>query len=35
MDARKILDHLLGSGKELLSKGKGFAEDKLGVTLAE
>lgn len=31
MDARKLLDELLNSGKEMLGKGKDLAEDKLGV----
>lgn len=34
MDARGILDQLLGSGKELLTKSKDFAESKLGVPAA-
>ncbi len=31
MDARKIMDQLLQSGRELAEKGKALAEDKLGV----
>jgi uncharacterized membrane protein YebE (DUF533 family) len=31
MDAKGILDQLLGSGKDLLTKSKDFAESKLGV----
>ena len=31
MDARKIMEQLLQSGRELAEKGKTLAEDKLGV----
>lgn len=31
MDAQKILDQLLSSGKELVAQGRDVAEDKLGV----
>ena len=35
MDARKIMDQILQSGKELAEKGKDLAEEKLGVPAAE